>query len=317
MGTVHDLLRSKGRQIALTCTHSREIVETATLYMAQEDSALAFAYSGWAQCALPHRRIKPDQLWEVVSDRVRLVVEPGHRPSGRLGDGPMEPVGVPFGAYARLILLYLQTEALRTNSREVALGGSWRAWSQRIGVPWGGSSGRAVREQAEMISRCRLTFHVQGMGRAGLVNQSIVDRADFIEEGNGLQGRLSLETAKLSEGFFEQLKRHPLPLEENAIRALANNSAALDVYIWLAYRLHSLSSPRLVTWRALKAQHGTSYKELYHFKARFPNLLGLAMAVYPEAKVDVVDDGVILRPSRAPVSARLVALGTPNSQAAG
>jgi RNA-directed DNA polymerase len=30
-------------------------------------------------------------------------------------------VGVPFGAHARLILLYLQTEALRTGNREVEL----------------------------------------------------------------------------------------------------------------------------------------------------------------------------------------------------
>src|SRR5208282_5624902 len=121
---------------------------------------------------------------------------------------------------------------------------------------WGGSSGKAVREQAELLSRCRLTFHLSGgNGRAGLVNQSIVDRALFIETPTRgpRQGRLALETAKLSEGFFEQLKRHPVPLEEAAIKALANNSAALDCYIWLAYRLHSLSTPRLITWKALKA----------------------------------------------------------------
>jgi hypothetical protein len=93
-----------------------------------------------------------------------------------------------------------------------------------------------------------------------------------------------------------------VPLEENAIKALANNSAAMDAYIWLAYRLHSLNAPRLVSWRALKAQFGTSYKELFHFKARFPTLLGLATAVYPEAKLDVVDGGVLLKPSPPPVS---------------
>ncbi|MFC7611316.1 replication protein RepA [Teichococcus aestuarii] len=222
----------------------------------------------------------------------------------------MEPVGVPFGAYARLIMLYLQTQALRTGSREVELGGSWRAWMHRIGVPWGGSSGKAVREQAEMIARCRLTFHVQGMGRSGLVNQSIVDAADFIEEmSDDRQGRLSLETAKLSESFFAQLQKHPVPLEESAIRPLANNSAALDVLVWLSYRLHSLQVPRLVTWRALKAQFGTSYKELYHFKARFPDLLRLALAVYPDAQVEVQDEGVLLKPSRPPVSPKLIQIG--------
>ena len=226
----------------------------------------------------------------------------------------MEAVGVPYGSYARLIMLYLQTEALRTNSREVELGGSWRAWMSRIGVPWGGSSGKAVREQADRIARCRLTFHVQGQGRAALVNQNIVDRADWAEFRVRWHRRVPRtpepRTAKLSEGFFEQLKRHPVPLEENAIKALANNSAALDVYIWLAYRLHSLTGPRAVTWKALKAQFGTSYKELYHFKARFPDLLSLATAVYPDAKLEVADEGVILKPSRPPVSPRLIQVGS-------
>ncbi len=119
----------------------RDMIEAATLYMADEDNALAFAYSGWAQCALPHRRIPIDQLWEVSSDRMRLVVEPGRRPAGPDGQGAMEFVGVPFGAYARLILLFLQTEALRTGSREVELGpGLFNALvlAGESGMPQGG-----------------------------------------------------------------------------------------------------------------------------------------------------------------------------------
>jgi hypothetical protein len=153
-----------------------------------------------------------------------------------------------------------------------------------------------------------MSFHFHGSGRAGLVNQSIVDRALFIDDaGVERQGRLSLEAAKLSEGFFEALKRHPIPLEESAISALANNSAALDCYIWLAYRLHYIKAPRLVTWAALKSQHGTGYRELRQFKWRFLSCLELATAVYPDAKIEIVDAGVILKPSRPPVAPRLIA----------
>jgi len=119
---------------------------------------------------------------------------------------------------------------------------------------------------------------------------------------------LSLETAKLSEGFFEQLRRHPVPLEEAAIRAINNNPAALDAYIWLAYRLHVLHSPKLVTWKALKAQFGVGFKELHHFKHKWRETLQLALAVYPAANVEVVEAGVILKPSRPPVAARQIAL---------
>jgi len=165
-------------------------------------------------------------------------------------------------------------------------------------------TGRSVRDQAERISRCRLTFQITTSGNraVGLVNQSIVDRALFIEEGDGNQGRLNLETAKLSEGFFEQLQKHPVPVEEAAIKALNNNAPALDVYLWLAYRLHSLSSDRLVTWKALKGQFGTGFKEMYHFKPRFSGALALAQAVYPAARLDLTEQGVVLRPSRPPVT---------------
>ena len=81
-----------------------------------------------------------------------------------------------------------------------------------MGFPGAVAQGKTVREQAELLSRCRLTFHIHGNGRAGLVNQSIVDRALFIElPENSRQGRLSLETAKLSEGFFEQLANVGMP----------------------------------------------------------------------------------------------------------
>lgn len=60
MGTVHDLLEARGKQGALLAGLDRGVVEAASLYMGDEDGALNFVYSGWAQCALPHRRLADD-----------------------------------------------------------------------------------------------------------------------------------------------------------------------------------------------------------------------------------------------------------------
>jgi len=310
MGTVHDLLETKGRRGALEAGFQRPIVEAAATYLSDEDSGLGFAYSGWAQCALPHKRLPDEAPWGIVSEKVRLMVEPGRRQNVALdGSQSFEFVGVPFGSHARLILLYLQTEALRTGSREVELGGSMRAWLFRVGIPAGGTTGKSVRDQAERISRCKLTFDITTGSRSyGLVQQTIVDKALFIEADEGTrQGRLSLETAKLSEGFFEQLQKHPVPLEEAAIKALSNNAPALDAYLWLAYRLHVLKADKLVTWTALKAQFGSGFSKLYHFKNKFPGTLALAAAVYPAAKFDVTEEGVVLKPSPPPVAPKLIA----------
>ena len=213
-------------------------------------------------------------------------------------NGEVIKVGVPYGSRARLILLYLQTEAIRTRSREIELGRSLRVWLGKLGVSIGGKSMKEVREQALRLSRCRMTFQIAQGKHTGLVNQNICDTAMFSHDE---QGSL-LETVKLSESFFEQLQRHPVPLQESAIRAISNHSQALDIYCWLAYRLHSLEQDCLITWKALYAQFGSGYSSLKNFKARFADSLRIALAVYPDARVDTGSIGVTLRYSKPPVS---------------
>ncbi len=117
MAKVHDLIQAGGKRGAVLAGLNRPVIAAADHYMADEDSGFGFAYSGWAQCALPHKRLADDAHWEITSEKVRLVVEPGRRPIDNSDD--LQWIGVPYGSHARLILLYLQTEALRTSSREV------------------------------------------------------------------------------------------------------------------------------------------------------------------------------------------------------
>jgi replication initiator protein len=304
MAEIHRLLEEHGKQAVLQLDIDRRIVEAAAGYMSTEESEVGFLYSGWAQSALPHKKLADDANWQVHTDHVSLVVQPGVRPSLT---GDAIPVGVPYGSRARLIILYLQSEALKTHSREVELGKTLHAWLRRLEIPIGGKSMAAVRDQAERISRCRMSFQVKQGTRTGLVNQSILDTAMFIED-DSTQGSLFIEKAKLSEMFFEQLKKHPVPIEENAITMIANNSMAIDVYCWLAYRLHSLSVPKLVTWKALHAQFGRGLARLDHFRWYFTQNVNLALAVYPDAKVDIDGRGLVLNPSRPPVAPKIVSL---------
>jgi hypothetical protein len=310
MGEVHKLLEEKGRQVARNLAEGRRgprIVEAAAGWSSDEDIGIGYMYSGWCQTALPHKRPKDDaSIWKLETDNMTLLVEPGARV---IPGGAPKYVGVPFGAIARLILIYLQSEALRTGSRDVELGGSLRGFLGRLGISVGGKTARLVREQAERISRCRMSFHSTRRGATLLVNQNIVDVAMFLdaEDANG-QGTLFVETARLSETFFNQLTKHAVPLDEAAIRHIRNSSMALDVYCWLAYRLHSLSGHKPITWAALAGQFGAGIKLRKHFKAAFTESLGLALAVYSEADVEITPAGLILKPSAPPVR-RLTPVG--------
>ncbi len=307
MARVHQLLLEQGKEAAMRAELDRAVVEAAAGYLGSEETDIGYLFSGWAQAALPHRRLPDDTAWQVTTDRVTLIVQPGLRPTT---SGIPVSVGVPYGSRARLILLYLQTEAVRTNSREIELGRSLHAWLRRLEIPIGGKQMASVRDQAERISRCRLSFQIKQGARTGLVNQHILDTSMFIEDDHP-QGGLFVEKASLSQSFYEELKKHPVPVEEAAVRQIANNSLALDVYCWLAYRLHSLNAPISISWKALHGQFGRSVARLDHFKDHFRTVLALATSVYPEADVEEgpTGSGLVLKPSRPPVAPRQVNSG--------
>lgn len=88
------------------------------------------------------------------------------------------------------------------------------------------------------------------------------------------------------------------------MKLISSKSMSIDLYVWLAYRLHVLTEPTPITWAALYAQFGFSYQNLKHFKPRFIESLKMATAVYPEANVEVNEKGLVLRPSAPPIPQR-------------
>jgi len=307
MGKVHTVLLEHGRQTALQFGLDHRVVETAASYLSCEDSETAFLFSGWAYTALPHKRLADDAPWTVRTDQASVVVQPGLRVPQ---SGEPIAVGVPFGSRARLIMLYLQSEAVKNSSREIELGSSMNAWLKKMGIPGGGRTTNDVRDQADRIARCRLTFQFRQGAVSGLVNQHILDQALFVDEQQGGNPVL-LETARLSEAYYEQLQRHPLPLEESAIKQISNNSIAIDTYTWLAYRLHCLKIPVDITWRALFDQFGHGFTRVDNFRMRFKESLQLALAVYPEANVEITTRGLRLLPSPPAVTQRVIRVGLP------
>jgi hypothetical protein len=70
-----------------------------------------------------------------------------------------------------------------------------------------------------------------------------------------------------------------------------------------------LKKPLTLSWPSIHRQFGAGYKEVWHLKPQFIDALKLALAVYPEAVVDVTRKAVTLHPSPPPVSDnRLISL---------
>jgi len=306
VGTLHKLVLDVGREEALRRVDAddRHLVRIAADVLTEEANEVGVTYSGFCQASLPHKRLAPNEAWVRRNEQTTLMVEPGRL----LKPGALEPelLGVPYGSRARLILLYLQTRALRSQCREVELGRSMRVWLQRMGIPHGGKSYNEVRDQAGRLSTCKLTFYyAAAKGRTGFSNEQIIDSGLMMldEEAEGSkQGSLFVEGVRLSDSFYSALRRHPVPIWEPALQHIQNNSMALDLYVWLAYRLHILQRLTPVHWGALHGQFGAGFKAQRHFRPTFTSNLRLALATYPDARVDEQENGVILHPSHPPVA---------------
>jgi hypothetical protein len=309
MSKLHQLILIHGHQTVRTMVSKEDqhLVDAAAAVLAVEREEIGISYSGFALTSLPHKRVPDDQVWERVGHQLTLTVTPGRLP-GR--DGRTIQIGVPYGAYARLIMLYLQTQTIKTGSRRIELGRSMGAFLERLGLSIGGETYARVWDQAKRIAACNLVFSWQRPnGRADFVKDTFITngafQVDFFSHDPN-QSRLWEEEVTLGEHFHKQLTAHPVPVLEQALREINNNSVAIDVYIWLAYRLHSLvdKGTTLVRWPALMAQFGSSYVRLRDFKRRFKEPLQLALAVYPNAQVEIADEGLMLRRSKPPVSKR-------------
>ena len=296
--TIERLGIERARAMATTAA-DRRCVEAANLVMMDEDLQASFVHAGFALTALPHRRIAEAE-WVREAAGLTLRVESGKDERGAV-------VGIPYGSVARMILLYLQTEAVRTRSREVELGRSMNRWLTTMGVNNGGKGYSLVREQSWRLSLCRLTFFSVSEEGRQITNGGFVRNAILPSRPDDPGTQLSLwrERIVLDEAFYDSLVEHPLPVRETAIRGLAHRSMAIDLYVWLAYRLWQLKRPKRIPWPALYGQFGAGFTRLRAFRQHVKEPLALALAAYPEARVEVDDDaGVTLHPSPAPVPER-------------
>ncbi len=321
MADLHQQLMLRGLQEVLAGSElaaDRRRVQWAHEILTTEHDTVNYLHSGFCQAALPHREPKnPSEPWVRRNGAYQLVIRPGILP---LRDRVVE-IGVPYGTKARLIMIYFQTEAVRSKSQLVDLGPTMASWLKKMGLTTsGGARGSyaPVREQALRIARSEFTMRFErGAQEARLADQRIVDGMDLWrddtagEEDLFRTGGEWVRHIKLSDAFFEHLMEHSVPLSEEAVARLKHSSLALDLYVWLTYRLFALKKETTVPWHALSDHFGSEsgHRQLAF---RLKEVLKDVTAVYPEANVEASGRGLLLKPSRpsVPISSVVVRLPT-------
>lgn len=266
-----------------------------------------FQHSVLCQTFLPTRNPGDDvREWEQKQGNVSLLVQAGKAINQ---EGHFENVGLPYGTKARLILAHINSQAIKTQSKIIDVEDSMSAFIKRIGLNLDGHSIREVKEQLRRLSTARLSLGYSDGVQGVQYELQIVSAFDLWFPKDERQKVLWPSRVQLSEDYFQSLLNHAIPLDERALAALAHNPMALDIYAWLAQRLHRI--PRgdfqFVSWMNLWEQFGQNYARIRDFRRDFKKTLQSVIKQYPFAKLEEVQDkGLNLYHSPPPIEKKTI-----------
>lgn len=288
---------------------------------AHED--LGYYPIAFISCCLPYRdpRKRSDILapaetfsWTRQNGPVSLNLT-----AGTYIDGSGNPqLHLPFGRYARILLMWLTTSALKHQSQSFPLPTSARELLTELNITWGSARARDIITQlrALLATQCVVTHHEKrGDNFVDISEERFTigtrTRLHFSTDENYCDFDPStLSHVELSEQFYNYLvagnfapvllTRWRQLIEENT------SPLAADLFLWMAYRAPQISEDTYISWANLQTQVGslvTPGRER-DFAATVTRALGKVAEVYPEMNFSVVGSGarrgfrgLILHPS--------------------
>jgi hypothetical protein len=272
----------------------RRLIDTAALNVEQPDlQTILYQHTVFCQTSLPYRNPGDDaRTWERINGDVHLKVLAGeamHPDKGRLVE-----VGLPFGPKCRMVLMHINQRALVTESPHVEVEDTLSKFVRNVlQLDSKGRNMRVVKDQLARLSASSIRLGIVRDGHAVTVNSQIVTAFDVWFPKDDRQRVLWPSTVSLSLDYFQSLMNHAVPLEEAHIAALSHSSLALDIYAWLAQRLHRIpvGKPARVSWVALHSQFGQGYNPEYMSKFRqvFRVALKEVLTLYKAARVEEED----------------------------
>ena len=290
----------------------RRAIDSSIDIVLQPPEDIAYQHTVLCQTCLPYRNPGADvRVWERKQGQVLLRIEAGAAFNPKTDK--FEDLGLPFGPKIRLILSYLNAEAIKKDSPINEVQDSFTGFVKRILDPLkqgrSDPNGREIKifkTQLSALAAATIRLGVKRDDRAVTIKSDIVQAFDLWFSKSDNQRVLWPSTIRLSDEYFASLAKHAVPLDERALAALSHSAMALDIYAWLAQRLHRIPHNRsqFVSWAALKGQFGQGYHRMDNFRRVFIQTLRLVHGQYQSAQIEIHEDGITLFHSLPPVPPR-------------
>jgi hypothetical protein len=278
----------------------------ATPNPAERDS-LGWSSRVLAQVSIPYREPTNCELWERRNGSASIEITPWIYRDKATGEIVKK---FPYGSLPRLLMLYMSSEALRTQSQRVDLGDSVWSFLREVGYEKkeGSIYGR-LNEQAARLFNCGIRFSYQDDKILSGKNASVA--ADFrlwLAKPTPEQPCLFKSYVLLSDQFYADLRAHGFPVDLDIVRGLHQSPMALDIYTWLTYRMRAVNEtgrPLRLAWGSLRWQFGGEFSRLRKFRETFSETLTALQSYWPALDIEPWEGGLIFKPSTRPTDRQL------------
>ena len=212
---------------------------------------------------------------------------------------------LPYGNLPRLLLAWVCTEAVQNQNRVLVLGKSLAKFMRELGIyNSGGYPQTRLRNQMRRLFGCTVSLIYEDENGRVTVNSLIADSTAFWwNPQRPNQPSLWESKIELSEKFFNEIIRHPVPIDMNTLTALKRCSLGLDLYLWLVYRTFPIRAPQRITWRQVYRQFGlhpdkaSDKKTVQNFRIKVLRELKKIKLAWPELNYSTAPGLLILHPS--------------------
>lgn len=182
---------------------------------------------------------------------------------------------IPFGSYARILLLWICTQAVITKTRTIKFPPVSKLLAD-LDIAKHGKLVATINEQIALLQGCKITYH----------GFSQINPVTIYKFENGL--------FELSGAFFSRLVNSPVPVDIHALASIRKSTLAMDLLMFFSYRLPKIDMDNAVDigLDLLAKQLGSDYKHDYHFRDALKKALVAVHEVYPAANVMLLNDRI-------------------------
>ena len=275
------------------------------------EQEIAYLHSCLCMVGFPRKRVEGD-IFQRRWGSSHLMVRGGYLNKS----GEMVKQEVPYGPLPRLITAYMNRIIKQTKARNIPLFFTMRRFMSELGIEdaqqTGGKHGRIgyFMRALEATIACELILgwdDETSKDNTAWIRTSDVYRPWYTTSED--QGALFQGEIIVSEPYYQMVTNHSVPMNFTAMKHLKGSSLALDIYVWLAYRMNSLTGKGMIlSWENLHGQFGQEYtgsNKLKKFRTKFLQALRLVEEVYPGLEYKILRGRLQVLPSPTPIAKRL------------